>query len=213
MTAAFFRLDCEACGRTVAVATGPATLDPAALGWRELPPRCFCGCPRLSWRRDGVDVSVLLDMREAGEVDRPGTLLVAFREQAPRTETPSVDRQESTDAADMTVGAPAEAEGAPHGRTPAAEAAPRSKPAASSATHHHAEAPHDDGRAPGPELGVRSDIRLGTRVRIVDARDIVGTVVAITHHIDGSHRLGVDYWANGSRQSLACEARELEVVT
>lgn len=57
------------------------------------------------------------------------------------------------------------------------------------------------------------DTRLGARVRIVDARDIVGTVVAITHHIDGSRRYHVDYWANGSRSSLSCESRELEILS
>lgn len=202
MTSSFWRLLCDACGRTAAIATGPAAMLPAQLGWRDLPARCLCTSGEMTWRRDADDVKTLLSVLDAGTDERPGTMLVSFiPPDAP-----------TSGAASSDMGAPTEAEGAPHGRTSAVGAAPHSKPVASSATHQNEEAPHDDGRAPGFVLGVRSDIPLGARVRIVDARDIVGTVVATTHHLDGSSRLVVDYWSNGSRESLACEARELEVL-
>jgi hypothetical protein len=49
---------------------------------------------------------------------------------------------------------------------------------------------------------------LGDRVVILSA-DIVGTVVEHSKHIDGSERFCVQFWHEGKRESVSCEAREL----
>ncbi len=54
---------------------------------------------------------------------------------------------------------------------------------------------------------------LGARVRILDAKDIVGRVVAVTSHLDGTTTFGVDYWSNGSRSSVGCRADEMDVIS
>ena len=52
---------------------------------------------------------------------------------------------------------------------------------------------------------------LGARVRIIEAADIKGIVVAETRHIDGTTTFTVEFWHNGDRCNLNCEPRELEV--
>lgn len=53
--------------------------------------------------------------------------------------------------------------------------------------------------------------KLGAHVRIVDAKDITGRVVAVTVHLDGTTTFGVAYWNNGTRETISFRADELEV--
>lgn len=53
-------------------------------------------------------------------------------------------------------------------------------------------------------------IGLGDRVTIAEAQ-IQGIVVDHTEFIDGTHRYGVQYWNEGKRETVNCEARELIV--
>lgn len=51
--------------------------------------------------------------------------------------------------------------------------------------------------------------KLGQRVEIVEAM-IHGVIVDHTEFIDGTHRWGVQYWNEGKRETVNCEARELK---
>lgn len=55
------------------------------------------------------------------------------------------------------------------------------------------------------------NIKLGDKVRIIEAA-IEGVVIEHTEFLDGTHRWAVQYWHNGERKTINCEARELGVL-
>lgn len=52
--------------------------------------------------------------------------------------------------------------------------------------------------------------KLGDRVVIIEA-DIGGIIVEHIRFIDGTERFAVQYWHEGKRETVNCEARELSV--
>lgn len=54
--------------------------------------------------------------------------------------------------------------------------------------------------------------QLGHRVKFAECDDIKGIITATIKYLDGSIRYRVDYWINGERKDVSCEARELVLI-